>query len=329
MNYIVLDLEWNQSCRGKEYTVLGLPFEIIQIGAVKLDENKKVIGKWERIIKPVVYTRLHGKVSEMLGITADDLKSGQDFKSAASEFLEWCGEDYKFITWGGSDLTEFQRNTKYFGVENHFPFPFTYYDLQKLYSKVYSDGKTRRSLKIAIEELGFLEDAEYHSAINDAIYTARIFSNMDFDSVSIYESIDTYRIPSSRKEEIYMNFKTYEKYISKGFKTRDKAAEDRTARSCSCYICKSPMKRRIKWFATSSKNYYSVFVCDEHGLFKGRMKVKQSDDGQYYDVRILKHTDEAGVNKIIDKQKKEREHRRRKRMEEHKRKVAARNSCNK
>lgn len=34
------------------------------------------------------------------------------------------------------------------------------------------------------------------------------------------------------------------------------------------------------------------------------MKVKQSDDGQYYDVRILKHTDEDGVNKIIDKQKK-------------------------
>ena len=33
MNYIVLDLEWNQSFRGKEYTVLGLPFEIIQIGA--------------------------------------------------------------------------------------------------------------------------------------------------------------------------------------------------------------------------------------------------------------------------------------------------------
>ena len=41
MNYIVLDLEWNQSSRGKQYTVLGLPFEIIQIGAVKLDENNK------------------------------------------------------------------------------------------------------------------------------------------------------------------------------------------------------------------------------------------------------------------------------------------------
>ena len=40
MNYIVLDLEWNQSYRGKQYTVEGLPFEIIQIGEVKLDENK-------------------------------------------------------------------------------------------------------------------------------------------------------------------------------------------------------------------------------------------------------------------------------------------------
>ena len=45
MNYIVLDLEWNQSYRGKQYTVEGLPFEIIQIGAVKLDENKNVPPK--------------------------------------------------------------------------------------------------------------------------------------------------------------------------------------------------------------------------------------------------------------------------------------------
>ena len=324
MDYIVLDLEWNQSYRGKEYTVAGIPFEIIQIGAVKLDEDRNITDKWERVIKPVVYTRLHGKVSEMLGITAKELESGQDFKSAAKEFLEWCGDDCKFITWGGSDLTEFQRNMNYFGVENHFPFPFTYYDLQKLYSRLYSDGKTRRSLKTAIEELGFKEDAQYHSAINDAVYTARIFANMDFDKVSIYESIDNYRIPQSRKEEIYMNFGTYEKYISKGFKTRDKAAEDRVARSCRCYICNKAMKRRIKWFSTTSKNYYSVFVCEEHGLFKGRMKVKQSDNGQFFDVRILKQTDNNGVDKIIDKQIKERENRRRKRMEEHKRKLESR-----
>ena len=35
MNYIVFDLEWNQSPNGKEDSVEHLPFEIIEIGAVK------------------------------------------------------------------------------------------------------------------------------------------------------------------------------------------------------------------------------------------------------------------------------------------------------
>jgi inhibitor of KinA sporulation pathway (predicted exonuclease) len=69
MNYIVLDLEWNQSYRGKEYSIEEMPFEIIQIGAVKLDEHKNITGRWERIIRPVEYVKLHGKVSEMLEIT--------------------------------------------------------------------------------------------------------------------------------------------------------------------------------------------------------------------------------------------------------------------
>ena len=318
MNHIVIDLEFNQasSKRGNRNSLEECPFEIIQIGAVKLDENKNVQDRWECLVRPVVYKKLHGKVSEMLGISINDLENGKDFKSAADEFLAWCGEDYKFITWGGSDLTEFQRNMKYFGVEYKFPFPFTYYDLQKLYSKVYSDGKTRRSLKAAIEELGFTEDAEYHSAINDAIYTARIFANMDFDSVSVYESIDTYRIPQSRKDEIYLNFGTYEKYISKGFATRDKAASDRTVRSCKCFLCGRAMERTVKWFSTNSKSYYGLFTCDEHGLIKGRFKIKQSESGRFYAIRIMKCTDEKGALKIYEKQIKEREHRRRRRQAE-------------
>ncbi len=109
MNYIVLDLEWNQSYRGKQYTVEGLPFEIIQIGAVKLDENKNVQDRWECLVRPVVYKKLHGKVSEMLGISINDLENGKDFKSAADEFLAWCGEDYKFITWEVLTLQSFRE----------------------------------------------------------------------------------------------------------------------------------------------------------------------------------------------------------------------------
>ena len=45
MNYIVLDLEWNQSNTGKEPEAGQIPFEIIDIGAVKLDDGRKPVGE--------------------------------------------------------------------------------------------------------------------------------------------------------------------------------------------------------------------------------------------------------------------------------------------
>ena len=59
-----------------------------------------------------------------------------------------------------------------------------------------------------------------------------------------------------------------------------------------------------------------LFTCDEHGLIKGRFRVKQTEEGRYYAVRIMKHTDEKGALKIYEKQIKEREHRRRRRQAE-------------
>ena len=50
MNYIVLDLEWNQSAKGKKYTLPGMPFEIIQMGAVKLDNKFDVIDEFDRLV---------------------------------------------------------------------------------------------------------------------------------------------------------------------------------------------------------------------------------------------------------------------------------------
>ena len=40
MNYIVFDLEWNQNPAGKKSRNDRLPFEIIEIGAVKVKETK-------------------------------------------------------------------------------------------------------------------------------------------------------------------------------------------------------------------------------------------------------------------------------------------------
>ena len=49
MNYIVLDLEWNQSTNGQK-EVPGIPFEIIEIGAIKLDEEGSMVSEFSRLI---------------------------------------------------------------------------------------------------------------------------------------------------------------------------------------------------------------------------------------------------------------------------------------
>lgn len=72
MNYIVLDLEWNQSPSGKEDSVEHLPFEIIEIGAVKLDGDMRYLGEFHRLVRPQVYRKMHFKILE---VTHMDMES--------------------------------------------------------------------------------------------------------------------------------------------------------------------------------------------------------------------------------------------------------------
>ena len=127
MNYIVFDLEWNQSPNGKEDSVDHLPFEIIEIGAVKLDEGFCQVGEFHKLIRPQVYKKLHFKISEVTHMDMRKLcQEGQRFEDVIREFVEWCGEEeYCFCTWGSMDLTELQRNMAYYGLDIPFPRPYT------------------------------------------------------------------------------------------------------------------------------------------------------------------------------------------------------------
>ena len=65
MNYIVFDLEWNQSPGGKKYSNSRLPFEIIEIGAVKMNEQREVVDVFQRLVKPQVYNWIHVQILNM------------------------------------------------------------------------------------------------------------------------------------------------------------------------------------------------------------------------------------------------------------------------
>ena len=91
---IVLDLEWNQpfSMRSMITTPVRLHGEIIQIGAVKLNEQLEIVDTFKVMVKPKYYPYMHRKISRLTQISNADLAYGFPFKQAFAYFTAWPGE---------------------------------------------------------------------------------------------------------------------------------------------------------------------------------------------------------------------------------------------
>lgn len=301
MNYIVFDLEWNQSPNGKKYMNQKLPFEIIEIGAVKLNEQKEEIDRFHRIIKPQVYNWIHDSIHEVIHMNYRDLTSGVPFPQAVTEFIKWCGPDWYFFTWGNQDVMELQRNMKYYGLLSLLPGPITYYDVQKLYGIYFEDRKSRRSLSYAIEAQGMPKKMEFHRAMADAWYTAEILKKIEDSVIMPNSSLDVYQNPKNKKEEIFISYPTYDKFVSREFENREKMMKDREVTSTRCPVCHKNARRKIRWFLHNAKNYYSLSVCQEHGTVKGKIRVRKTEEEKAYAVKTIRLADEKEAEEIREK----------------------------
>ncbi len=301
MNYIVLDLEWNQSNNsGVEDGDIGLNFEIIEIGAIKLNDKMELVSEFSKLIKPQVYHEMHHITSKIIHMRMEELERGKPFVQVAQEFLDWCGEEYIFCTWGALDLTELQRNMRFYGMDPLADGPIRFLDVQKLFSITFEDRKTRRALEWAVDYLKIEKDIPFHRAFSDAYYTAKVLGRLDkevFENVSF----DTYTPPKSRNEEIKIQFDTYHKYISRGFADKAAAFADREVASSKCYLCHRNLRKKVKWFTSNGKNYYCIANCETHGYLKYKARVRRTDEGLVYVVKTAKLISEQDLEEILQK----------------------------
>ena len=316
MNYVVFDLEWNQCPYGKHREVKALPFEIIEIGAVKLNKDREYVGRFHRIVRPAVYTKLHHRTREIVHMDQETLDQGVSFPEAAREFLAWAGADSQFCTWGTIDLVELQRNMKYYGLLHLLKGPLHYYDVQKLFAVSYEDMKSRRSLEYGIDYLKLDKKQDFHRALSDAWYTAEIFQTIDMDVVLAYDSIDVYQNPKTKDEEIHAVYNGYSKFISREFSTKEEAMADREVLATHCCLCGRNARKKLRWFSVNSKNYYCVACCPVHGYVKGKARMKHTDEGKVYVVKTIKVSSEQEAQEIREKRDELREKRRKKRRGE-------------
>lgn len=315
MNYIVMDLEWNQSYNGHMGEHPRMPFEIIEIGAVKVDKNYNIIDEYASLIKPRIYKKLHMKIKSILNYDENDLNNGRDFKEVCTEFLEWCGDDYMFCTWGPMDLTELQTNMDFYYMPK-LQRPLKYLNLQQIYANmVDSTGSspTMSKLEKAVSDYNIPETEPFHTALNDARYTALVMKEMKPKNIKEQYSFDLYIYPKSTEEEIEAIHNNQYEYISRPFLSKQEALDDKKVTEVRCYKCNKKASKKIKWFSNSPSSYICVGKCWYHGNFCGKIKFKPLDDNRYYVIKNIKPIDKKGIEAIVKKQECIREKRKEKR----------------
>lgn len=187
MHTIVFDLEFNQDPSSINFPEdrLSRKFpEIIQIGAVKLDEDLNMLASFNRYVKPHLYSKLSPFVAELTGITTEQLLKEECFPQVYKSFIGFIdGIDSIFCTWGLSDMKEIYRNADFYSLDLS-SLPKKFINLQP-YTSSYLGLHKKRLLQLqkAVEALNILKSYPFHDALSDALYTSEILRKINSPDV--------------------------------------------------------------------------------------------------------------------------------------------------
>lgn len=171
MNYIIFDLEatcWEH--REKE------PNEIIEIGAVKIDNNK-IVDEFSIFIKPIKHEQLSDFCKILTSIQQTDVDEALEFPEALNKFKDWIGDDYILCSWGLYDKKQLDKdcilhNLDTVWSDRHISLKHQYNKIKKI--------KRRVGVKKALSMEGLKFEGVHHRGIDDARNIARIFiKNLD------------------------------------------------------------------------------------------------------------------------------------------------------
>lgn len=271
MSYIVLDMEWNQPGYGEAVLCKNgvcMKNEIIQIGAVKIDESGKKLDIFSKIIKPASFTSMNKIIKQLTGITDEMLDKGDSFFDAINQFKAWCGEDFVFLIWGCDDIRILKNNLKFYGLDDSW-IP-AYYNVQMIFCLQTGLEKRQYALSFALEHFKIsINEESLHDAFYDALCTAAICEKLDIaDGLenikympSCEEKSDGSTVLVKRK---FRHIRNRDDIWANGFITRP-----------ACPMCGNKMKHEKPKRITNNKIHIEGH-CENDGDFLAVIKISET-----------------------------------------------------
>ena len=177
--YIILDFEMNPVDRKNRGSAAACR-EIIEIGAIRLDENFELKDEFRSYVKPHFSSLVDDRILRMTGITTSNIVDAVSLEEILSTFESWIGyeADTTVYSWSASDRNQLTTECDVKGIA--FPANMNVCkDAQKIYSKAMGcfDRGRALSLRKAAEQFGIIMDQKKsHSALYDAKVTAQLVS---------------------------------------------------------------------------------------------------------------------------------------------------------
>lgn len=180
MRYVVVDLEMNKLDNQYTEEKKICNQEIIEIGAVMLDNGHQEISRFKTYVKPQYSEKIRDVITKLTGITTKMVKDAPVFEEAVKQFFGWCFSydgECQVQAWSDSDLHQILAEIalKHYVInKKEQELIDNWMDFQNEYIVKLGLGRVV-SLEKALNYAGIEFRGKQHDALDDAKNTADLF----------------------------------------------------------------------------------------------------------------------------------------------------------
>ena len=181
--YVVYDLEMCKVPKGEKREEFGSRQELIQIGAVLLDEEFKTIDTFMTYVAPR-FGFVDSFIEKLTGITPANISNAPSTEDALNAFQTWIPNDAVLVSWSENDPIQIYHEID--GKHIELPRLETLLDDSIDCQWEFEDkiGATRAyGLSDALSITGIDCDSGAHDALIDARNTALLFAKINLEPV--------------------------------------------------------------------------------------------------------------------------------------------------